>query len=43
MRIFKNKLVNECVWEAQGCTNESWKEMILKTGDISMDFKALER
>ena len=29
MRIFKNKLVNECVWEAQGCTNESWKEMIM--------------
>ena len=29
MRIFKNKLVNEYVCEAQECTNELWKEIIM--------------
>ena len=27
MRIFKNRLMNECVWDKQGCANDFWKEL----------------
>ena len=37
MRIFKNMLANECVWDTQGCANDLWKEMIMMMRKVAKE------
>ena len=35
MRIFKNRLINECVWDKQGCANDLWKELSMMVRKVA--------
>ena len=34
MKIFKNMLANECVWDKQRCANDLWKDMIMRVRKV---------
>ena len=37
MRIFKNRLMNECVWDKQGCANDLWKELSMLVRQVAKE------